>query len=78
MTTSVLHEPSALALTVNGDRRTVAPGTTLAGFLAELELDPRMVVVEHNRSILRDREGYASLPLADGDVLEIVHFVGGG
>ncbi len=78
MTTSVLHEPSAFALTVNGDRRTVAPGTTLAGFLAELSLDARMVVVERNRAILRDRDAYASLALADGDVLEIVHFVGGG
>ena len=37
-----------------------------------------MVVVEHNRTILRDRDAYASLALADGDVLEIVHFVGGG
>jgi thiamine biosynthesis protein ThiS len=83
MTTPVLHEPFSplsptLALTVNGEQRAVAPGTTLARFLAELSLDPRMVVVEHNRTILRDRDAYASLPLADGDVLEIVHFVGGG
>lgn len=78
MTTPVLHEPSALALTVNGERREVAPGTTLASFLAELELDPRMIVVERNRTILRDRDAYASCALADGDTLEIVHFVGGG
>jgi thiamine biosynthesis protein ThiS len=37
-----------------------------------------MVVIEHNRTILRNRDAYASLILADGDVLEIVHFVGGG
>lgn len=78
MTTQVALEPSALELTVNGERRQAAPGTTLAGFLAELSLDPRMVVVEHNRTILRDRDAYASLALASGDVLEIVHFVGGG
>jgi thiamine biosynthesis protein ThiS len=78
MTTPVMHEPSALALTVNGERRDVAPGTTLAAFLAELSLDPRLVVVELNRTILRDRERYASLVLSDADVLEIVHFVGGG
>jgi len=78
MTTQVAHEPSALELTVNGERRKAAPGTTLASFLAELALDPRMVVVEHNRTILRDRDAYASLALANGDVLEIVHFVGGG
>ena len=78
MTTPVLHEPSALALTVNGERCAVAPGTTLASLLADLELDARMVVVEHNRAILRDRDAYSSLALADGDALEIVHFVGGG
>jgi thiamine biosynthesis protein ThiS len=81
MTMPVLHDPSSppsLALTVNGEKRAVAPGTTLASFLAELSLDPRMVVVELNRTILRDRDGYASLTLAGGDVLEIVHFVGGG
>ena len=78
MTTQVAHEPSALELTVNGERRQTAPGTTLATFLAELDLDPRMVVVELNRTILRDRDGYHSLALASGDVLEIVHFVGGG
>jgi sulfur carrier protein len=78
MTTPLVHEPSALALTVNGDPRSVAPGTTLSGFLASLKLDPRMVVVEHNREILRDRAAYATLELKQGDVLEIVHFVGGG
>ena len=78
MTTPLVHEPSALALTVNGDRRSVAPGTTLSAYLASLKLDPRMVVVEHNRTILRDRAAYPTLALQDGDVLEIVHFVGGG
>lgn len=78
MTTPVAHEASALALTVNGERRDVAAGTTLAGFLAELSLDPRMVVVELNRTILRDRTAYGSIALDAGDSLEIVHFVGGG
>jgi thiamine biosynthesis protein ThiS len=78
MTTPVIHEPTTLALTVNGERRDVAQATTLASFLAELKIDPRMVVVELNRTILRDRDAYAALPLSEGDTLEIVHFVGGG
>mgnify|MGYP001810070799 CR=1 FL=1 len=67
-----------LVLTVNGDRRTVAPGTTLAALLTGLELDPRLIVVERNREILRDRDAFAQVILADGDILELVHFVGGG
>ena len=78
MTTQVVHEPSALALMVNGERRSVSPNTTLAGFLSELSIDPRIVVVERNRTILRDRETYSTVVLQENDVLEIVHFVGGG
>ena len=63
---------------VNGEERALAAGSTLGDLLRSLELDPRLVVVEHNRVILRDRERYASLALGRGDTLEIVHFVGGG
>ena len=65
-------------LTVNGEPRTLPAGETLADLLRAHDLDPRLVVVERNREILRDRAAFASLALADGDELEIVHFVGGG
>ena len=63
---------------MNGDRRELPAGTTVAGLLAHHALDPQLVVVEHNRVILRDRAAYDSLPLRSGDTVEIVHFVGGG
>jgi thiamine biosynthesis protein ThiS len=63
---------------VNGAPRELDRNSTIAGLLGSLEIDPRLVVVEHNRSILRDKTAYASLDLKDGDVVEIVHFVGGG
>lgn len=50
----------------------------MAELLGSLRVDPRLVVVEHNRTILRDRDTYATQSLANGDVVEIVHFVGGG
>jgi thiamine biosynthesis protein ThiS len=46
--------------------------------LSSLELDPQLVVVERNKVILRDRSSYDSVALSEGDVIEIVHFVGGG
>lgn len=67
-----------IGLTVNGEPRTVARGASVADLLGTLELDPRMVVVERNREILRDRDALPGIALAEGDVLEIVHFVGGG
>ena len=67
-----------MPLTVNGERRTVADGTTLGELLRALDLDPRMIVVERNREILRDRDAYDAVALQPDDVLELVHFVGGG
>jgi thiamine biosynthesis protein ThiS len=67
-----------IALTVNGAERRIPPGWTLADLLVSLELDARVVVVERNGTILRDRSSFASLALATNDSIEIVHFVGGG
>ncbi|MFN2397670.1 MAG: sulfur carrier protein ThiS [Gemmatimonadaceae bacterium] len=69
---------SASLIVVNGEDRSVTPGSSVGDLLRALELDPRMIVVEHNRVILRDRSAYDSLSLLPGDTIEIVHFVGGG
>lgn len=66
-----------LTLTVNGEPREVARGTTVTGLLEHLDLVPGMIVVERNRTIV-PRARYDDLELEDGDQLELVHFVGGG
>ena len=68
---------TTVTITLNGERRDVEGPVTLAGLLAQLELSPETVVVEHNRRIVR-RVELAQHPVAAGDVVEIVHFVGGG
>ena len=62
---------------VNGQPRAVAAGATLLELLAGLALDPRAVVVEHNRKIVR-RPSLGDVRVAPGDAIELVHFVGGG
>ena len=65
-----------ITVTVNGEsRRTSA--TTVADFVRELDLAPEKVAVEHNGAIA-PRSSLQAVQLRDGDVLEIVHFVGGG
>jgi thiamine biosynthesis protein ThiS len=66
-----------LRLRVNGDSRRVPGPATLADLLVHLGLDPRMVVVELNREVVR-RPRLAEVQLHDGDQVELVHFVGGG
>lgn len=68
---------SELRLTVNGDAVTAAEGTTIRGLLEQLELVQGPVAVEVNRAIVVRAE-HATHVLRDGDVLEIVHLVGGG
>ena len=68
---------SELAVVVNGETRRVPGPATLLGLLEHLGLDPRTVVVEHNREIVR-RPRLGETAVAEGDVVELVHFVGGG
>ena len=65
-----------LNLTVNGEPRRSA-AATIAALVSELQLKPEKVAVEHN-GVIVPRSTLAQAALADGDVLEIVHFVGGG
>lgn len=70
------HIEAMLHITLNGEPRQVAPGTVLA-LVEALGLNPRRVAVERNRDIV-PRATHDAVTLADGDEIEIVHFVGGG
>ncbi|MGD6804243.1 sulfur carrier protein ThiS [Rossellomorea aquimaris] len=50
---------------------------TVADLLSYFELDQKVAIVELNRVIL-EKSMHAETRLANGDVVEIVHFVGGG
>lgn len=67
-----------MKLYLNG-RHEELPGNeaTLAELLARPEWSGRPVIVEHNGEIVA-KSRYAEVRLSDGDVVELVHFVGGG
>jgi thiamine biosynthesis protein ThiS len=62
---------------VNGDEKEIEEGATLQTLVERLALAPERLAVEHNREVVR-RSDWPALRLADGDRVEIVHFVGGG
>ena len=68
---------SDLRIVVNGEERRVPGPATLLDLLGHLGLEPRTVVVELNREIVR-RPRLGDTMLAEGDSVELVHFVGGG
>jgi thiamine biosynthesis protein ThiS len=67
----------AIQIRLNGDPHSLPAPLPVAGLLAHLGLDPRMVAVERNRQVVR-RATYGETAVNDGDEIEIVAFVGGG
>jgi thiamine biosynthesis protein ThiS len=65
-----------MTFTLNGEERELLEGATIASLLVELKLTPDKVAVELNRRLVRS-EKYDT-PLKQGDVVEVVTFVGGG
>ncbi|HEX9880146.1 MAG TPA: sulfur carrier protein ThiS [Candidatus Binatia bacterium] len=66
-----------MVVQINGEKREVEAGLTVARLLEQFGIRPGRVVVELNRNIL-SRDAYGPTFLQEGDTLEIVHFVGGG
>lgn len=65
-----------MRLKVNGKEREFEELRTVEDLIVALGIH-RMIVVEQNGTILK-RDSFASAEIRDGDVLEIVHMVGGG
>lgn len=68
---------SRIAIVVNGAPAQWAAGASVQQLVAAHRLARRRIAVERNGAIV-PRSLWRSTPLAAGDVLEIVHFVGGG
>lgn len=66
-----------MQVTVNGEGREVPEATTVRGLIELLELTDGPVAVERNGDVV-PRAEHPSTLLAAGDVIEVVHFVGGG
>ena len=52
-------------------------GKTLLAYVTEAGYDPVGIVIEKNMEIIH-REDFDKVNIADEDVIEILHFVGGG
>ena len=71
---SYIHD---MQLTVNGEALEAPDGTNVLSLVKRLGLDQGPVAVERNREVV-PRSAHESTLLAEHDVIEIVHFVGGG
>ena len=65
-----------MKLIINGQERELE-AKTVADVVSHFGLNERIIVIEHNLNII-PREQYVETAVAEGDKIEIVHFVGGG
>ena len=66
-----------MTITVNGDPHACGEGLTVEGLLREKVYTFPLKVVFVNKQVVR-REQQAGTVLHDGDVVEVVHLIGGG
>ena len=65
-------------LIVNGKRYdNLEDDMTMSELLDYLKLPAKKIAVERNREII-SKSTYNTVRLNDGDIMEIIHFIGGG
>ncbi|MDX1775782.1 MAG: sulfur carrier protein ThiS [Desulfobulbales bacterium] len=66
-----------MKITCNGETKEITSDTTLVSFIRDMKLNPDTVVAECDGRIIQRAE-YDTLILQEGNVLELIRFVGGG
>lgn len=66
-----------MKITINGEDHDLDDSTTIMELLKKLNLDARKFAIEQNLAIVPANE-YATTAINDGDIIEIVQFIGGG
>jgi thiamine biosynthesis protein ThiS len=66
-----------LTIRLNGEPFDIAGPVSISALLAALNIDPRIVAVEHNVVVVKKQQ-YETTMIGEGDEIEIVRFVGGG
>jgi len=66
-----------MTITVNGSRRSVPDGISVSELVVHLGIAEGPVAVEINGAVV-PRAQHAHRRVVEGDVVEVVHFVGGG
>jgi len=66
-----------MKITLNGKEKQMDSPCTIAELIESVRQKPQRIAVQLNTHIIK-RDEYANHTLQDGDVIEMLHFVGGG
>ena len=68
---------NTIRISLNGNTRDVREGTTILKLLKELEVEEFKIIVQVSGQIIANNK-YHLKELKDGDIVEIINFIGGG
>lgn len=66
-----------MKILINGETRQFEESKTIAGLVADLGLEPKMVLIEQNGTALH-RSEWTTCLLSEGDRIEILQVAAGG
>ena len=66
-----------IKIRVNGKNKSIEEGYTLSELIDNLNIPIKKVAIEFNKEII-NKKNINKLRLKNNDIIEIVHFIGGG
>jgi len=66
-----------MTLKINGENKDMAEGSSLLAIMQELKIEEKVMAAAVNMNIVK-KDNWNEYKPKDGDVLELLHFVGGG
>ena len=66
-----------MKILLNGETKEIAEELNLSGLLKHFSLPSERVAIELNKQVVRKKD-WENIKIAEGDRLEVIHFVGGG
>lgn len=66
-----------MKITLNGKEKQLDSSCTLTGLIESVGQPPQRIAIQLNGTIIK-RDAYDQHTVQDGDVIEMLHFVGGG
>lgn len=74
---SAIVENTPMQVHVNGETREIPGELSLTELLDYLSMPSRLLAIELNKEVVRKKD-WENTRIKDADVIEIIHFVGGG
>ncbi len=66
-----------MEILINGEKKQLSQTLSLSELLTHFSLPAERIAIELNREVVR-RKDWGNIKVAEGDKLEVIHFVGGG